>query len=401
MRYFMNGSAIIAVAAVLVVGGSAYYEFRPPQRPTPGPPPRVPVTIIQAERADFAVYLNGLGTVQPFNTVTVRSQVDGPIVNVAFKEGQMVQAGDLLVQIDPRPFQAQLDQATAKKAQDEANLQNAILDLQRYDQLARQEGSTRQQRDTQAATVQQLEALVQADQGAIDTARLQVEYSSIRSPITGRASFIQTTLGNVVHTTDTTGIATIVQVQPISVVFAAPEDQLPAINRAFNARQVEVLALTSDGKQTLAHGSLTVVNNQIDTTSGTIQLKASFDNADNVLWSGLSVTTRLRLDTIKDAVVVPDSAIERGPDGFYVYVIDENDKAVLRDIKVGPIADGRAVIAEGVSAGQRVVTDGQYRLDKGALVAATDQTPPGVRASNERPMQKASTNSQPQPTAKD
>lgn len=389
-------------AAVFLVGGGIFlfwFLSPKPNSATPRPTP-VPVTTIEAERTEFPVYLDALGTVQPLNTVAVRSRVDGPIVNVAFKEGQMVKAGDLLVQIDPRPFQAALNQATAKKAQDEANLQNAMLDLERYSKLADEGNAPRQQRDTQAAQVQQMKALVQGDAAAEESARLQVEYASIRAPISGRASFIQATLGNIVHAADTAPIVTIAQTQPISVVFTATEERLPDIVQALNTRQVEAIALSSDGQKTLAHGVLTVVNNTIDTTSGTVQLKASFDNNDNVLWPGLSVTLRLHVDTLNDAIVIPDSAVERGPDGFFVYVIDDQNKAQHRTIKVGPMTDGRAVVTQGVAAGDRVVTEGQYRVDNGTLVAATDQTPPAVHAANAKPVEKASANGK-SPTAKD
>ncbi len=338
-------------------------------------PPPVPVSVVEAQPRNFAVYLDSLGTVQPLNTVQVRSRVDGTIVRVGFKEGQMVKAGDLLVQIDPRPFQAQLDQAVAKKSQDQANLQNAILDLQRYDTLLKTENASRQQRDTQASQVQQLKSLVQADEAAIESARLQIEYASIRAPISGRASFANVTLGNIVHATDTTSIVSVVQVQPVSVVFAEPEQELPAINRAFSAGRLEVTALTSDGKQTLAHGSLSVLNNQIDAASGTIQLKATFENKDNTLWPGLSVTTRLLVRTLDQALVVPDKAIERGPDGFFVYVVESQNKAMRHNIKVGPIADGQAVVEAGISSGDHVVSEGQYRLNNGVVVAANNQSP--------------------------
>jgi multidrug efflux system membrane fusion protein len=374
----------VAVIAVLALAAVAYWWWRPgKQHEADAGPPPVPVQTIRAEQTKFPVYLDSLGTVQPINSVLIRSRVDGPIISVAFKEGQLVRKGDLLVQIDPRPFQAQLDQAVAKKAQDEANLQNALLDLERYTQLAANNNGSRQQRDTAAATVQQLKALIQGDQAAIDSAQLNVEFSSIRAPISGRASFNQLTLGNIVHATDTTGIVTIDQVQPISAVFTAPEDQLTRIFKASNQRSLEATAVSSDGTQVLGHGSLAVLNNQVDTSSGTVQLKANFDNTDNALWPGLSVNVRLLLETMANAVVVPDSALERGPNGYYVYVVDGHSKAGRRDVKVGPMTDHRAVIAQGLAANEQVVTDGQYRLDNGVRVAATDQTPPAQRAAAE------------------
>lgn len=370
----MARRGVLAVLALILVGGGGVYFMSPSfvrvkeARAEPKPTP-VPVSLAVAQHSTVPVYLDSLGTVQPLNTVLVRSRVDGPIVSVAFKEGQMVKAGDLLVQIDPRPFQAQLDQATAKKAQDEANLANAKLDLQRLETLVESENASRQQRDTQASLVQQLTAQVAADQAAIDSARLQLEYASIRAPISGRASFNLVTLGNIVHASDTNGIVTIAQLQPISVIFTEPEGELPAISRAFGEGPVPVIALSSDGKRTLARGVLSVLNNQIDVASGTIQLKATFDNTDNALWPGLSVTTRLLVQTLPNAVVVPDTAVQRGPDGFFVFVVDHNNKATKRNVALGPSEDGHAVITKGIEAGDRVVTDGQYRVVNGIEVA--------------------------------
>jgi multidrug efflux system membrane fusion protein len=335
----------------------------------------VPVDVVQAEKTRFPAYLNGLGSVQSFNTVTIRSRVDGEIVTVAFKEGRTVKQGDLLLQIDPRPYQAALDQTVAKKSQDDSSLQNAKLDLQRYDQLAHSEGASRQQRDTQAALVQQLTAQIASDQASIASAQVQLDYTSIKSPINGRVGFAMVTLGNIVHAADTTGIVTITQVQPIAAVFTAPEDQLPAIEKAFAAQPVEVTAWSSDGQQKLAAGALAVINNQVDQATGTIQLKASFENNDSALWPGQSVSTRLLLKTLDDVVVIPDGAVQRGPDGYYAYVIGNDDKAKMQDIKVNQIADGRAVIDNGVMPGDRVVVSGQYRLQDGTKVAANDQTP--------------------------
>jgi multidrug efflux system membrane fusion protein len=374
-------------AAVVLVGAAAVglWWWHPAAKPADkGPPPvPVPVQTIRADRINFPVYLDSLGTVQPINSVLVRSRVDGPIVKMEFTEGQIVHEGDLLVQIDPRPFQAALDQAMAKKAQDEATLQNALLDLERYNQLAANNNGSRQQRDTAAATVQQLKALIQADQAAIDSAKLNVEFTSIRAPITGRASFNQLTLGNIVHATDTTGIVTIAQVQPISVVFTAPENQLTHIVQASNQRRLEAIAQSSDGTHTLARGSLAVVNNQVDTTSGTVQIKANFDNADDALWPGLSVNIRLLVDTMTNAVVIPATALERGQSGYYVFVVDDKSKANRRDVQVGPMTDHRAVITHGLAPDEQVVTDGQYRLDNDVRVTAADQTPPAQRAASE------------------
>jgi multidrug efflux system membrane fusion protein len=327
----------------------------------------VPVTIAPVVKADFPVYLTGLGTVQGFNTVVVRTRVDGQIDRIAFKEGQLVNQGDLLAQIDPRPFQAALDQAKAKKAQDEANLANANLDLQRYTKLG--EFATRQQTDTQRSTVAQLTAQLAADDAAIANAQTQLDYTTVKAPISGVAGLRQVDQGNIVNASTQTGIVTIAQIEPIAVIFTAPEDQLPYINEAQSAQPLKVIALTTDGKKTLSDGTLSVVNNQVDTTSGTIRLKAVFDNKNHALWPGQSVSTRLLVKTLKDATVVPDDAIQHGADGLYVYAVNQDNKAELRKVRVGQSIDGRSVIDEGLSPGQQVITAGQYRVQPGALVS--------------------------------
>ncbi len=261
----------------------------------------IPVTIAPVVKADFPVYLSGLGTVQGFNTVLVRTRVDGQIDKIAFTEGQQVKQGDVLVQIDPRPYQAALDQAKAKKAQDEASLANANLDLQRFTKLG--EFATRQQTDTQRSTVAQLTAQLAADDAAISNAQTQVDYTTVKAPIPGVAGLRQVDVGNIVNAATQTGIVTIAQIEPIAVIFTAPEDQLPAINEAQSAQPLKAIALTTDGKKPLSEGVLSVVNNQVDTTSGTIRLKAVFDNKNHALWPGQSVSTRLLVTTLKDATV--------------------------------------------------------------------------------------------------
>src|SRR3954451_138346 len=285
----------------------------------------VPVTIAPVAKTDFPVYLNGLGTVQGFNTVVVRTRVDGQIDKVAFKEGQLVNQGDLLVEIDPRPFQAVLDQAKAKKQQDEANLANANLDLQRYTKLG--EFATRQQTDTQRSTVAQLTAQIAADEASISNAQTQLDYTQVKAPITGVAGLRQVDVGNIVNSSTQTGIVTISQVEPISVIFTAPEDQLPYISEGQKAGALRVIAFTTDGKKTLAEGKLAVINNQVDTSSGPIRLKAVFDNKDHALWPGQSVSTRLLVRTLKDATVVPDDAVQHSTNGLYAYTVNQDNKA--------------------------------------------------------------------------
>jgi multidrug efflux system membrane fusion protein len=328
----------------------------------------VPVTIAQAVKADFPVYLNGLGAVEPYQTVLVRSRVDGEVIKIDFKQGQMVKEGDVLVEIDPRPYQAALDQAVAKKAQDEASLKNAQLDLARYASLAKEDSVSRQRFDTQQATVDELVAQIKGDQASIDSAQTQVTYSTIRSPLSGKTGFRLVDAGNIVHANDTAGIVTIVQLQPISVVLTAPEEDVPEINEALAAGVVSVVALSSDGSKTISQGKLALVNDAIDQASGSIQMKATFNNGDNALWPGLSVSTRLLVDTLKQVTVVPDGAVERGPDGLYAFVVGRDNKVQARDITVSHEGDGRSVVAKGLSPGESVVTAGQYRLQQGSLV---------------------------------
>jgi multidrug efflux system membrane fusion protein len=335
----------------------------------------IPVTVARAQTADFPVYLNGLGTVQPYETVTVRSRVDGELTKVAFKQGQMVSEGELLAQIDPRPYQAALDEALAKRAQDEANLKNAQLNLQRYTTLNREEFSTRQQLDTQQASVDQLNAQIKGDQAAIDNAQTQLSYTTIRSPLSGKTGFRFIDPGNIVHAADTTGIVTIVKLQPISVVFTAPEEDVPQINMALAAGTVPVTALSSDGSKTLSQGHLALVDNKVDPASGTISMKATFENTDNVLWPGLSVSTRLLVDTLKHVTVVPEDAVQHGPNGLYAFVVGNDNKAEMRNIKVGPEDNGQAVVLQGLSLSEKVVTAGQYRVQQGALVQPSQANP--------------------------
>ncbi|MGD0562862.1 MAG: efflux RND transporter periplasmic adaptor subunit [Roseiarcus sp.] len=350
------------------------------QAPTP-----IPVTIAQAKKADFAVYLNGLGAVEPYQTVLIRSRVDGEVVKIAFKQGQMVKQGDVLVQIDPRPYQAALDQAVAKKAQDEATLKNAQLDLARYAGLAKEDSIALMKLNTQQATVDELIAQIKGDQAVIDNAQTQVDYTTIRSPLTGKMGFRLVDAGNIVHAVDTTGIVTIVQLEPIAIVFTAPEEDVPEINKALTAGVAPVTALSSDGLKTLSQGRLAVVNDAIDPASGAIGMKATFENKDGALWPGLSVATRLLVETLRQVTVVPDGAVERGPDGLYAFVVGSDNKVEVRDITVGEEGDGQSVVLTGLAPGENVVTAGQYRLVQGSLVqpsAASSTAPPATATPN-------------------
>lgn len=363
---------VTTIVAVAVLGGGAYGYVRTTQRPVAktkaAAPIAVPVTAGMVEQGPFALVLNGLGTVQAYNTVQVRTRVDGEINQIAFREGQNVHKGDILVQIDPRPYQAALDQAKAKKDQDTANLNNAKADLVRYTGLGAY--ASRQQTETQTALVAQLTAQVASDQASIDNATTQLGYATIRAPIDGVTGFRQVDIGNIVNAAGQSAIVTITQVEPIFVVFTAPEDQLPAIVAALRAGEVPVEARTSDGLTKLADGKLALFNNQVDTATGTIRLKAVFQNQNHALWPGLSVSTRMRVGTVASATTVPDDAVQHGPDGLFAFVIDESNHAHQRTLKAGRSDSGRTQILGGdITPGERVITAGQYKVQDGSLVA--------------------------------
>jgi multidrug efflux system membrane fusion protein len=371
-RALVVGVIIVLAACGAYFGWHAWQKHEAAVKTASKPPPAVPVTVADVRKGDFPIYLNGLGTVQPFDTVLVRSRVDGEVVRVGFKQGQMVKEGDMLVEIDPRPYQAAYDQAVSKKAQDEANLKNAQLNLERYNELAKKDFATRQQLDTQQATVEQLTAQIKGDQAAIDNAHTQLSYTTIRSPLTGRTGFRMVDPGNNVHASDTNGIVSVVRLRPISVVFTAPEESVAEINNALANGDVPVDALSSDGTRTLSKGKLLLLNNQVDQASGTIQMKARFDNQDNALWPGLSVSTRLLLNIVKDAIIVPQPAIQHGPDGLFVYVVGQDNKAKKQDVKVSEQNLKDALVGEGLSAGQKVIVAGQSRVQDGVLVKPTE-----------------------------
>lgn len=367
---------LVVSVLLLDAGYGAWLRFGPHGRNSaavqPARPQPAPVRVATVEKKDFPIALTGLGTVQATNMVTVRSRVDGQIEKVAFEEGQMLKEGDLLVQIDPAPFKAALEQATAKLTQDQASLMYGKQELERTIPLAKQGVSTQQLLDQRRANVANLTALIEADKAAIESARIQLAYTTIRSPLSGRAGFRQVDPGNIVHAADQTGVLTITQVQPISVIFTAPELQLPAINEALRSGPLKVTAFSSDGQKRLGDGTLKLVDNQVDPASGTIRLKASFPNQDNALWPGLSVTTRLLVRTVRNVVVVPDSAVQRGPNGLFAYVVTSDGKAELRNLRVGRIADGQALIEQGLSPGERIVTAGHYRVQPGSPVEVVE-----------------------------
>jgi membrane fusion protein, multidrug efflux system len=332
----------------------------------------VPVVAGKAERRNFPLYLNALGTVQAYNSVTVRARVDGELQQIYFQEGQNVQKGDLLAQIDSRTYQAQLDQAKAKKAQDEAQFANAKIVLSRNTLLLKNSVIDQQTYDTQKYTVDQLQALVAADQAAIESAQTQLEYTRITAPISGRVGIRLVDAGNIVRSTDTAGMLTINQVQPISVVFTLPQQNLRGVRDALQeSKTLKALALDRDNLSVLTEGTLEVLDNQIDATTATVKLKAVFANTNYDLWPGQFVNVRLLLGVKDGAVTAPAKAIQRGPNGSYVYVIDSEEKAAMRPVKVGATEADWTLVETGLEAGDEVVVDGQYRLQPGAKVQVT------------------------------
>ncbi len=328
----------------------------------------VPVSATQAKTGDFPLVLAGLGTVQPYNTVLVRTRVDGQIMALHFDEGQVVHAGDLLAEIDPRPFKASLDQATAKRQQDQASLDNAKRDLGRYQSLAKSDYATRQQLDTQTSLVAQLTAQIASDDASVENAETQLGYTAIRSPINGRTGFRLVDQGNIVNASTQTGIVSIAQIEPISVILTAPEDSLPAIQAGQHSALLNVTALNSDGSVALADGKLETVNNEIDTASGSVRLKARFDNLDHKLWPGLSVSTKLTVSVSKNVVLIPFAAVQRSQNGLYAFVIRPDNTVEQRSIKVSLSNDDTAVVSDGLKPGETIVTAGQYRLQPNVLV---------------------------------
>jgi multidrug efflux system membrane fusion protein len=359
---------LLLILALAIAGGVYWTRFRP------APPPRaaaapiaVPVTAEAVKAQDIPVQLSTIGSIQAANTVVVRSRVDGELQKVAFQEGQMVKQGDVLAQIDPRPFQAALDQALAKKAQDEAQRANAQRDLVRTNKLGPY--ATGQQRDTQTAQVDQLTAQIAGDQAAIENAQTQLSYTRITAPLSGRTGFRLVDQGNIVHASDPNGLVTIAQLQPIAGIFTLPERYLHDVQQAMKAGPVKVWALQQDARTEIAQGTVALIDNSVDPTTGTIRVKAIFPNNDNKLWPGEFVNIRIETGIIKNATTIAATAVLHGQDGLYAYVVKPDGKVEPRPLKTGYATEQFYVVKEGVKAGETVVTNGQYRLTAGTLVA--------------------------------
>jgi multidrug efflux system membrane fusion protein len=333
-----------------------------------GGPQTVPVSVATVERRDLPVYLTGLGSVTAFNTVSVKSRVDGQLIQVAFREGQEVKKGDLLAVIDPRPYQVALDQAEANLLKDHSQLKDAQLDLQRYKDLVADGVVSHQQVDTQEALVGQLEGTVGADKAAIENAKLNLTYCHITAPVDGRIGLRLVDPGNMVHATDTNPLLVITQLQPIAVIFTLPEDSLPTVAQHMRGGTLKVEAYSRDDQTKLATGTLLTIDNQIDQTTGTGKLKAIFDNHERDLWPNQFVNVRLLLEVRKNATVVPAAAVQRGPQGTYAYVVTANDTVEVRPVTLALTQGNVTAIAQGVAPGEVVVTDGQDKLQNGSKV---------------------------------
>ena len=361
----------VLVLCLLLGGGAYWYVTVPSQAPEPKTaraPSPVAVSVMTANKEDVPIFLSALGSVQANNTVLIRPMVEGPLDKVAFTEGEEVKKGDVLALIDPRIYQASLDQAKAKLAQDQAQLDSDRRDLERNTTLAERSFASKQVVDQQRAAVAKGEALVEADNAAIHSAQVQLDYTTITAPFDGRVGIRGVDAGNIVRPTDTTPIATLTQHQPISVLFSLPENQLAQLRKAQAAGRGEIYAYDQDNNARIAIGKLRVVDNHIDPQTGTIRLKAEFPNEDNALWPGQFVPVKIGITTRENIVALPSVAIQRGPDGLYVWVVGPDKKAKMAPVKTGPTQDDRVLVESGIAPGDRIITAGQYRLQPNSSV---------------------------------
>ncbi|GGF61054.1 hypothetical protein GCM10007301_21050 [Azorhizobium oxalatiphilum] len=360
-------AAVVAIAGGVMwrVGVSAQEQPAPSAKPQA---PAIPVVAEPAKAQDMPVYASGIGAVQAYNSVTVKVRVDGELHEVLFKEGQEVKQGEVIAQIDPRTYKAALAQAEATKAKDEALLANARLDLARYQTLVDKNAASQQSLDTQKALVAQYQAAVQGDQAAIDNAQVQLGFTTIKAPISGRTGVRLVDEGNIVRTTDTTGLVVITQLKPISVIFALPQERLDEVRDAMARGPVAVEAFRRDGTTLLGEGQVALIDNQISADTGTLRIKATFPNDGLKLWPGAFVNVKVRVNTIHDAVTVPSQVVQRGPDGLYLYVVTTGNTVEKRTVTVASALGPTTVITSGLKAGERVVVDGQLRLTPGARV---------------------------------
>jgi multidrug efflux system membrane fusion protein len=361
------GLAVTIAMCALLAGCGSQSATKSAKANTP--PPAVPVGVATVKQGEFNVYITGLGSVQAFNTVSLKTRIDGQIMQVNFREGQDVKAGDLLMVIDPRPYQVALAQAQANLQKDEAQLNNAKAQYERNKVLYEQGVIAKQDLDTLEASFGTYEGTIAADKAAIDNAKLNLTYCYIKSPVPGRVGLRQVDPGNYVTAAGGTPMLVITQLQPISLVFTIPEDQLQQVAQRMHQSTLEVDAYSRDDQTKLATGTLLTINNQIDQTTGTVQLKATFDNADNALWPNQFVNAHLLLEKRNDAITAPASAMQRGPDGTYTYVVDSNNTVQMRTVQVALTQGSTVVISSGLQAGDRVVTDGQEKLQAGMKVA--------------------------------
>ena len=359
----------VAVIAVLVVAGGIYWwRGRADNHPVARQAPPIPVTVVAAGTHDVPIYLEGLGTVSAFNTVSVRTQIDGPLQSVNFVEGQEVHKGDTLAVIDPRPLKAALDQAIAKKAEDEAQLVSAQKDLVRFQTLVKKDFATQQSVDQQLAKVDQLKATIDADQAAIEAAQTQLSYTNIKAPFDGRVGFRQVDAGNIIHASDPNPLTVLTQIRPSVAIFTLPQKNLLDVREAMLRGTVSVTAFDQDDKIQLSEGQLLLIDNQIDQGTSSIRLKAQFPNTDDRLWPGEFVRVRALVNVKKGTLTIPSPAVQRGPQGFYAWVIKPDNTADQRPVEITQVGDNTAIVNKGVSAGERVVVNGQYRLQSGSRV---------------------------------